>query len=85
MKELKQVSGVSVWVIGRPVDLLVGYRGRSYPIEIKTEKGKVRTPAQKKFLEEWSGDKYVCRTADDVLQVLGIWNITNASRVRFGS
>ncbi len=35
VRELRQIPGVSVYVIGQPVDLLVGYRAKNYLIEIK--------------------------------------------------
>lgn len=38
--------GVSVWVIGEPVDLLIGYRGRSGVLEIKDGS---RPPSEQKL------------------------------------
>ena len=53
--------GASVWIIGLPVDLLVGFRGRTMPMEIKTLTGKRNpkakgyTPLQESFLATWMG------------------------------
>lgn len=56
-----RAAGASVWIIGLPVDLLVGYRGQTLPMEIKTLTGKRNpkparyTQLQKDFLLEWRG------------------------------
>lgn len=47
-------------------DLLVGYRGRSFLVEIKSEKGKL-SPGQLDFIRLWRGDPViVARSFDDV-------------------
>jgi hypothetical protein len=54
-------AGASVWFIGLPVDLLVGFQGRTMLMEIKTLLGKrdpkpsPYTPLQIAFLAEWRG------------------------------
>ena len=56
-----RAAGASVWIIGIPVDLLIGYRGKSLLMEIKTLTGKREpkaaryTPLQIAFLTEWRG------------------------------
>ena len=56
-----RAAGASVWIIGLPVDLLVGYRGQSMLIECKTLTGKRNpkparhTQLQKSFMLEWKG------------------------------
>jgi len=47
-------AGASVWHIGWPTDLLVGYRGKTIVMEIKTKKGK-HTKDQERFLSTWVG------------------------------
>ena len=53
--------GATVWVIGLPLDLLVGYRGRTHLIEVKTLVGKrapkpaKHTQLQKDFMLAWAG------------------------------
>ncbi len=56
-----RAAGASVWVIGLPVDLLVGKHGRTALVEVKTLTGKKAprakgyTPLQESFLSEWRG------------------------------
>ncbi|MDQ5882151.1 MAG: hypothetical protein QG616_1983 [Pseudomonadota bacterium] len=53
--------GATVWVIGIPVDLLAGYRGRTTLLEVKSLTGKRKpkakgyTPLQESFLATWRG------------------------------
>ena len=50
-----RAAGAYVWIIGIPVDLLVGYRGHTFLVEIKsTTKGRL-TPLQRDFFENWGG------------------------------
>lgn len=48
-----RAAGARVWVIGLPVDLLVGYAGRLMLMECKSPKGR-KTPLQAKFMAEWA-------------------------------
>ena len=54
-------AGASVWIIGMPVDLLVGAHGKTMPVEVKTMQGKKaprangHTPLQVEFLASWRG------------------------------
>ena len=56
-----RAMGAVVWVIGLPLDLLVGYRGRTLLVECKSMVGKQTkrpagyTPLQKTFMSEWKG------------------------------
>jgi hypothetical protein len=51
-----RAAGAYVWIIGLPVDLLVGYKNRTVLVEIKSSsKGKL-TKLQKDFFENWCGD-----------------------------
>ena len=47
--------GAYVWIIGLPVDLLVGYKGHTFLVEIKTDSKKRLTKLQADFFENWSG------------------------------
>ena len=53
--------GATVWVIGLPVDLLVGYRNRTTLMEVKTLVGKRKpkpagyTELQESFMATWQG------------------------------
>ncbi len=44
-----------VWIIGLPVDLLVGYKGHTFLVEIKNGPQKRLTGLQADFFENWSG------------------------------
>ena len=53
--------GCSVWVIGLPLDLFIGYRGKTALVEVKTMTGKRspkpsrHTQLQKDFMLDWKG------------------------------
>ena len=48
-------AGAYVWIIGLPVDLLVGYKNHTFLVEIKTNSKKRLTKLQADFFENWSG------------------------------
>lgn len=48
-------AGAYVWIIGLPVDLLVGHKGHTFLVEIKTDSKKRLTGLQDDFFENWSG------------------------------
>ena len=50
-----RAAGASVWIIGLPVDLLVGYKGHTFLVEIKTDAKKRLTTLQQDFFESWGG------------------------------
>ena len=63
--------GASVEIIGRPLDLLVGYQRRTYVLEVKQVKGRI-SQGQEEFLREWQGDiATVVRSASEALAVIG--------------
>ena len=51
--------GASVYVIGLPVDLLCGYRGRSIALEVKSGDNWRLTQVQKDFFAEFKGEAYI--------------------------
>ena len=53
-------AGAYVWIIGLPVDLLVGYKGHTFLVEIKTDSKKRLTKLQADFFENWMGGT-LCR------------------------
>ena len=74
--ELKEIPGVSVERLDQPCDLLVGYRGRTYLLEIK-DPNRLNgskdplTDGQKKFIARWRGDPMrVVETAEEALAVV---------------
>lgn len=48
-------AGAYVWIIGLPVDLLVGYKGHTFLVEVKDGSKKRLTKLQGAFFENWSG------------------------------
>ena len=61
--------GCSVYVIKKPVDLLVGRNGVNILMEVKTEKGKM-TPEQKEFFDTWRGQKDVVHSVEEALHLV---------------
>jgi hypothetical protein len=47
--------GAYVWIIGLPVDLLVGYKGHTFLVEVKNGHRKRLTALQEDFFANWSG------------------------------
>lgn len=52
-------------------DILVGYGGVNYLVEIKTEFGALNDK-QSEFFERWPGHKAVVRTIREALAVIGV-------------
>jgi len=52
------------------VDLIAGYRGRTYLIEVKTARGGLR-PSQRTLRDTWRGQYAIVRTADEALKAIG--------------
>mgnify|MGYP006266536955 CR=1 FL=1 len=48
-------AGAYVWIIGLPVDLLVGYAGKTFLVEIKRDHRARLTALQRDFFESWGG------------------------------
>jgi hypothetical protein len=65
------LEAVGATVDGKgPLDLLVGFRGANYLLEVKTAKGKLR-PSQERFMARWRGQAIVVRTLDEALKAIG--------------
>ena len=66
-------AGAYVWIISLPVDLLVGYKGHSFLVEIKTDARKRLTALQADFFENWSGSTLArVDSPDAALRMIGI-------------
>lgn len=52
------------------VDLVVGYRDRTYLVEIKSDGGKLR-PSQRTLLATWRGHYAIVRSVAEALGVIG--------------
>jgi len=61
--------GCSVVRLDKPLDLLVGYRGVNWLLEVKTEKGKL-TPDQEEFIPEWRGQVAIVRTSEQAISIV---------------
>ena len=81
---LRQV-GATVRQLDTPVDLLVGYKGRTILMEVKQPGEKKRgkgfihslTSMQHKFFADWDGGELVTvRSAEEALSCLGIKTVT---------
>jgi len=53
-------EGAYVWIIGLPVDLLVGYKNWTFLMEIKTNSKARFTGLQADFFQNWAGGT-LCR------------------------
>jgi hypothetical protein len=64
--------GCSVVQLDTPVDLLVGFRGQTYLLEVKTGRKKF-TPGQEEFFGAWrGGDLVLVRSVSDALEAIGV-------------
>jgi hypothetical protein len=59
--------GLSVYKMDKPLDLLCGYRGQTYLVEVKTPKGTFTAP-QEAFLETWKGDCTILRSIEEAAE-----------------
>lgn len=74
VKALRQV-GCSVIVIGKPVDLLVGYRAHNFLIEVKdpdSDYGKYDpgTKEQNEFIANWKGQVRKVYTTEEAIELV---------------
>lgn len=60
--------GFQVEIIGRPVDLLVANRQRTFLLEIKNEQGKDETTTyQDEFFARWPGEWHIVKNVAQAL------------------
>lgn len=71
-----RAAGAYVWIIGLPVDLLVGYQQHTFLMEIKTTSKKRLTGLQADFFEKWAGGT-LCRV-DSPQAALQMIEVANA-------
>lgn len=74
IKTALRAAGCQVYALNEEniPDLLVGYRGETVLIEVKTRKGKL-SDGQRAFFEDWRGGRLlVARSADEALRALGL-------------
>jgi hypothetical protein len=68
-----RAAGAYVWIIGLPVDLLVGYENQTFLVEVKDGPKKRLTKLQQEFFENWCGG-IVCRIdgPEAALRMIGV-------------
>jgi hypothetical protein len=68
-----RAAGAYVWIIGLPVDLLVGYKGHTFLVEIKRTAKSRFTPLQQDFFESWCGGTLVrIDSPEGALKMIGL-------------
>jgi hypothetical protein len=68
-----RAAGAYVWIIGLPVDLLVGYKGHTFLVEIKTDARKRLTALQQDFFKNWGGGTLArVDSPDAALRMIGV-------------
>jgi hypothetical protein len=68
-----RAAGAYVWIIGLPIDLLVGFKGHTFLVEIKDGPKKRLTKLQTDFFMNWCGGT-LCRVdcPDAALRMIGM-------------
>jgi len=70
VRQLNQIPGVQCDVIGKPVDLVIGYRGRNFFVEIKRpdkiNQPSAYTKAQREWIKNWPGQVRVASSFDEI-------------------
>ena len=66
-------AGAYIWIIGLPVDLLVGYKNTTFLVEIKDGSKKRLTTLQDEFFQKWVGGT-LCRidSPEAALRMIGV-------------
>ena len=68
-----RAAGAYVWIIGLPVDLLVGYEQQTYLVEVKTTSKKRLTKLQADFFLKWAGGLlFRIDSPDAALRMIGV-------------
>lgn len=72
-----RAAGAYVWIIGLPVDLLVGYKKFTFLVEIKDGPKKKLTKLQEDFFKNWSGSTLARIDGPEAaLRMIGVVNET---------
>jgi hypothetical protein len=72
--------GATVDVIGEPVDLLCGYRGKNYLMEVKPSEKSRLQPSQVEFFQRWRGAVVKVTSVGEALAAIGITTTTVGPR-----
>lgn len=79
VKTLRDLPGISVQSLaavgGGVPDIVVGYKGRNYLVEIKNANmpasGRQLTPAESAWHQNWTGQVAICETVSSILKQIG--------------
>ena len=52
-------------------DIIVGYRGRNFMFEIKSDENATLTPDEQDFIDAWRGDMMIVYSLEDALMFIG--------------
>ena len=67
-----RAAGAYVWIIGLPVDLLVGYNNKTFLFELKIDSKKKLTKLQLDFFDKWKGaNLHKIDGPEDALRIIG--------------
>ena len=73
VEALKKI-GAKCYFVGKPVDILCGFRGRNYLLEIKRpdKRGQLSaiTQEQRDFMAGWSGQVAIVHTIDEAIHLV---------------
>ena len=68
-----RAAGAYVWDLKLPVDLLVGYAGHTFLVEIKRDHKAPLTALQRTFFESWGGGTLArIDSPDAALRMIGV-------------
>ena len=68
-----RAAGAYVYIIGLPVDLLVGYQEKMYLVEVKDGPKKTLTRLQQDFFGNWcGGGLHRINDAEEALRMIGV-------------
>jgi hypothetical protein len=66
-------AGATVERLNDPAlpDLLVGYKGLNWLLEVKTARGRLTKAQQAWWAKPWAGQRAIVRTPDEALETIG--------------
>ena len=68
-----RAAGATVYLMDKPLDLLVGHNGATFLAEVKNpDKASKLNDKQAKFVKEWRGQVDILRTPEDGLRMIGV-------------
>lgn len=74
IKQALEAIGATVYLLDLPLDLLVGYQGRNWLLEVKdpeqTAHNRKLTPNQVKFFDTWKGQRAKVETAEEAIEIV---------------